>query len=222
MIGHPNLKGWYRMEGNGNDSASATTGTVSGFTFDAGRIGQKANCTGGANKAIKLSNMVFGNYGAGLFTIAGHLAFSGTGTQIIYSENDSVGNSVLQLHLGAQGAIFIRDASAVNRLYGYFDATALADGAIRHWAFVRDNLTTLKIYVDGIPQTLTYSNTGDPALAALSGIVYSTIGAIVRNDIPNGNLAINGSIDDLQMYGVALPQSDIKRIGLGLHPLTRS
>ncbi len=94
--------------------------------------------------------------------------------------------------------------------YGY-TGSILSLGDWHHWLYVFDGTQTgnsdrLKIYYDGIPQTLTFANT-------IPSTLHSGTGNVRFGPYSENNY-LNGSIDDLRIYNRALSANEIEQLYL--------
>jgi hypothetical protein len=94
-------------------------------------------------------------------------------------------------------------------------STDVTDGQWHHVAFVADGTTRVKIYLDGVEETTTYSedhSSGEESdfiadtqsISAYNHYLY--IGARVRT---SNDHFMDGQIDDVRIYNTALDQDDI-------------
>lgn len=207
-----NLELHAEYEGNLNSSVNGYTGTGTGSpTYATGH---------GGGQALDLENSS-GQY----VTYSTGIPISGV-SQLTYAAwvwieshadfrnicNKGSGNNYLTLGTGGTGAGSQTGllAGVGSGQYGVTPGSVLTTGAWHHVAYVYDgtqtgNANRLKVYVDKVQQTLTFTGTIDSTTPA------GATGAFIVGDL-GSNPSWDGLIDDLRVYTRALTQSDINEL----------
>jgi hypothetical protein len=220
MIGHPNLKGWWRLDGSSVDSSgSGFNGTDTNITYGAyGKYGggillQNVNgyISCGDNLDFEYTNPI---------TVACWLKVVGTGYCNILGKQDNAGVNAgwgLSYNGGLGMFMYYGGTQAKNYFACKFPTTPTTE--LHHVAYTYDGSNTyngIKLYYDGVEVT----KTSVSEFVFINSLIHSAPFQISGRG--GGNYCMNGQIDDAQIYNKVIPVSDIKRIMMGLHPLTRS
>lgn len=215
MIGHPNLKAWWRLDGNSQDSSgNGLNGTDTSITYNGATFGKGAALT--PSGYISMGNVLgfetnqphsIGAWLTGSQNLdsnligkqlnSGNYAGFGLGTRL---------NSGYQVYIYAGGPAIILSIAPIDAVNPHhimytYNGSLAASG--------------VTVYVDGSPVAKT------TWINNLSGSIINT-GNFQINGRGGANAMWTGAVDDVQVYNIVLPQSDIRRIMLGKHPLTRS
>lgn len=228
MIGHPNCVL--------NIPYSESTGTVasdlskSGFnaTLIGGQSRVMAQAGIGVSNTNATQNIQIGNnlsFSIGTpFTIVVTMKTTSTAYQPIFSKIQGsssyrgydfyVSNTNVGLELVSTNPLYQKTgtgAVGASLVDGLFHTIAVTyDGTNNAFA------SCVKLYVDG--KQLTITTISDGSIAAGFD---NTVSAYTSGRFGMG-YGIIGTLDDTKVFDIVLPISDIKRIMIGLHPLSRS
>lgn len=227
MQGHPNLKGWFRFQGDGRDSSGGSTSlsALNGASYTAGIFGQGGDLTTGTGAVFKDASISIP--GGSKYTVAVTIDPSDIGTNISHlMYGNGIARAValyalkgtpntiqatFQESVGANQAVKIVQYPWVTgtklRLVGVYDAS-LATAVER-----------VKIYVNGIEITTgqTTPQTGNATLGTFDNKL------MIGNYDDNTNTYKCRFVDEAIIFpGLALSPSDVKRVTQGLPPLYRS
>jgi hypothetical protein len=222
MIHHPNLKLWLPMTGNSNDlSGNGLNGTDSNVSYGSGQIGGAGVFNGTSSYLTMGTTSTFSwiqNTGVGTICawINPNNYSTATNDQVFSNVTSSANKGyALSINSYASGDLLLFLAGGVVTLELKSSGGIIADSNWHHIAACFNWNGTSYLYLDGVSKSFTQRkstlSTGNSTyVAAVGRYQYTTPGGY-----------FNGSIDDLQIYNITLPQTDIRRIMRGLHPLTR-
>lgn len=208
MLKTPSLKGYWRFEGNANDaSGNGNHGTIYGASSTTGKFG-KALYFDGINDSVDISG------------VSGLVA-SGSYTVLMWANLDSLSSLKSLFHLGDPPSTndieIVLDS--VRQKFGYGQyvlswhiiySQIVQTGVWYHLAVVLDTSLGMFLYVNGVLMD------SDPNTAR--GAVVSTH-TNIGTDFA-GVFWYKGTIDEVLIYNRALSLPDIKRIMMGMHPLS--
>ena len=188
----------WRLDGNALDDGGVWNGTWSGTEqYGTGRIGQAANFNG-------TSYIDFGTIGTGLrvITVSLWLNWSGTQSQIICGFDDGTGTVLYDVFI-------YQNHTGFNTKNGdeYGVPFTPTPNTWQHWCFEFNagNVQANKIWVDGVPQTLSQlRGTPNNANAVISNkflLGGSTIG-----------LGFGGLIDHVRVFNRALTDAEVQQL----------
>lgn len=205
---------------NGGSGGTAMNGTLtSGATVvSGGRTGNAVSLSGGAYVNINSPIMDLGNNGS--WTITAWVKTSTAGSTILSKATGNswaTGNSVFYLGDGS-GAGSGGIPSAVRFAGGFYQgaasATSVTDNTWHLVTYVNSG-GVCAIYVDGIAQSLSTSNSGfgnaDVGTTVRLGFTTNTVAA-------DGTVHFNGLLDEVQFFNQALSPAQIAMVYQGLSP----
>lgn len=237
MLGHRDLKLWINdgaSDASGNRTFASNTGSTSngaigkGFSSTSGTSVLTSNNDASGNMAIAqnekatisffvsgLANITVGNW-CDIFSDMALVTGYGIAC---YIKRIAASAFAPRLWVRTQSGVVAADR-AFATTNGTTGGIALPDKT--HICFIRNGTadhTGSECYVDCVNQT-TVQNIGTGAGTIQT---YSDRTLRVGRDVANGYGTYNGVIiNQLQIFkGLRLPLSDIKRLMMGLHPLTR-
>lgn len=218
MIGHPNLKAHWRLEGNSNDSSgSGFNGTDTSMVYGAssGIIGQGAALTSAryssmgnvlgfeSNQPHSIGAWLKGaqNLDSTIITKQqGGFPYWG------YGLSTRASNAYQMFIYNGPTAVIVSfpsvETSGWHHIMYTYTGSRLASGVV--------------IYIDGVVASPTVQ------LNNLNTSTITSTAAFQINGRGGANNMWTGDIDDVQVYNYVLPASDVRRIMFGKHPLTRS
>ncbi|MCK9582412.1 MAG: hypothetical protein M0Q46_02140 [Endomicrobiales bacterium] len=212
------------MEGNANDICGGSTTVVGGATVGTGKLG-KGYDFDGTNGYISIAdNTQLSAIGAK--TVCAW--FKGTDTakiNCIVSKDYAFPNREWSLFAGYSGGAYIdtREFDGKSTGTGYLraagtTASTIFDGNWHHIAYTFDGINAtghIKIYCDGklVPLNMFDVLVGSGAVL-IDGSGAVNIGRFAADNAK----CVTESIDDVQIYNRALPETDIRRIMIGLPP----
>jgi hypothetical protein len=222
LVGH-----WTLNETSGTtaaDAAGSNDGTLTSMDGDEwtpGILDGALSFNGTTDYVTTSSLNVLDSYNVGTISawikIDGTLPLSGDKTFVAYSATSSL-EGVIQWTVDditgglTQGWKIGGGGGAWAWIKGSTDVT---DGLWHHVAFVADGTSRIKIYLDGIEETTTYSEdhvNGQESdfisdIGSISTLNQAIrIGAVVRTSIAN---RFDGQIDDIRIYNRALTVPDV-------------
>lgn len=188
------------LSGNGHDAAVVNAAWVGG-------IDGQALDFNGSDSSVTLPTAAFSGIGDQL-TIAmwvnGDTA-NPAKNSVFYAE-DSAGGRLLNVHLPwSNGQVYwdVGDGSGYDRIQK-LATPAEYEGAWHHWVFTKDATSgVMNIYLDG---TLWQSGTGKSK--SVGTVAAATLGSNITTD------SYNGSIDEVQLYDVALTAAEVEALYL--------
>jgi subtilisin-like proprotein convertase family protein len=215
----PGIVGWWRGEGNANDSIYGNAGTAygSGYT-GSGEVGQafvfNYSFMGNRVQIPDTANYALTN----AFSIEGWFKPTGTGhTGAILWRGDNRGGwdpYFFQMNNDSTLGFYIEDAS--NTSFGINTASPLTANQWYHVAATLDGVTgKMSIYVNGAlaAQTNTTMRPFGPLVSADDPCLgIGNVGTAIWHDV-----ALQGNLDEVSLYARALSTSEIKTIyGAGI------
>jgi len=216
MLQTTNLVAWYRFEGNATDNSKNTNnGTINEAAEATGQIGQ-AYTYDGVDDYISVADDASLDFGdATDFTVAFWMNGNASDQfdQVISKYDTAGGAFGFQLTFDATGHLhyFLRDGTTSNG--GSFTDDAVDDGVWRHFVFAFDRSGNCIMYIDGVShKTDDISDIGD-----INNNKTLTFG--IYSDTLT-TLPFSGEIDETEVYSSAINAGDVKRLMLGMHPLT--
>lgn len=214
MIRHPNLLAYYPFEGNANDvSGNGHHGSVNGATLVAAKMGRGYSFDG--NDKITLPD-TFNLVAYQDQSICGWFNTDSVTPTIIY---DGRNRAIRGYFVGVTN-----DPSNILRAWLYIGSaavslrtsTAISAETWYHFAVTIDRDGLMSLYLDAeLKSTVDISayNASD-----LSSNVAKVIGA--KSYSGSSLNPFNGDLDEIMLFDKVLPQSDISRIMMGLHPIS--
>ena len=206
MLATPNLKGYWRFEGDASDSSGySNDGTIYGATLGTGYQGRGygfvtndyIDC--GTDSSLDIGNEM-------------------TISAWVYLNVNNTFQRVASIGEFDEGWIFGISNS------GKIDFTLFAGGAVKAVYGDTTLSTSTWYHIAG-----TYSKTDEEVLIYLDGESDRAAYALASNVADNGDSFkigkskdgsfFNGNIDEVSIYSKALSPTDIKRIKMGQHPL---
>lgn len=210
MIRVPSLVGYWPMEGNANDaSGNGRHGTVIGATLATGKFGKCYDFDGTDDYVSVPSDAGLNITGA--LTLAAWVNVDADATaQQMMGVAIKGGYSQYQLKLiNSRVAATLYTAAGVRKDYYPSTGPTFALATWFHAAWAYDGADILRFYLNGV-QSASIA-TGHGALA--------TTAKAFEFGRATASYPFKGLIDELMIFSKALPESDIRRIMLGLHPL---
>ncbi len=215
MIITPKLTAWLPFEGNVNDaSGNMRNGTLIGALLASGKFGQCYSFDGTSAKKIYFPHGLtinssdytiafWANHGASNMAFATALGcgayISPNVTGISFRFNNATGSFTVAFGSSASSGSF----SLGKGLTGW-----------NHYAFTYNTTTkACRAYLNG---KLVHSVTRTIVFTASTTLLY--VG--YNPGLNTSTSYYNGLVDDVQCYNVVLKESDIRRIMLGLHPIS--
>lgn len=203
LLNDANLVSYYRMEGNSNDSKGSNNGTDTNVTYSLanGMFGQGAGFAG--NGKILLPNGSSPTGGSAR-SISLWAKTSSTSIETMFSSgaNGTALLFLIHLNTSAAGDVYFSSGS----YDAYTAAGTISTGSFYHIVvtYSGGNLdsTTLKIYVNGVQKTLTFTATGIPLNTTNSNF------ALGYDQVYNTR-AFTGQIDDVAIFSRALSSTEI-------------
>ena len=212
MIVTPNLKFWLPMEGNANDaSGNGNNGTVSGAVLATGKFGQCYNFDG-TNDYITISPNTSLNVGNILTISAWFKTDSISKRQTIYSHGSNASGG-MQLEINGQGSGSF--GMIMNGIWLYYTGVnKFSAGEWNNIAYTRSGAGggNHKLYLNGTEITDIVRQTSD-------NFTDQTANSLIAGRTTSTQL-FDGEIDNVLIFSKVLSQSDIKRVMMGLHPLS--
>jgi len=215
MIIHPNLVAYYPMEGNANDaSGSGNNCTVSGATLTTGKVGRCYNFNSdflSTNEEPGILNTKTVN---DAFSLSAWVRKTDSNAASIISSQNQNSADARGIQIGYSNGYMFRISDGSNRRQINEDGTS----TLNNWHNVTvtyDGSNTqagMKIYIDGVDTT---TNSTDQTVGAISNSSKTYIGMRLGVGIP-----FNGQIDEVCIFDKVLPPSDVKRLMLGMHPVS--
>jgi hypothetical protein len=195
----------WRGDGNAEDTAGDTDGTVSGATFTAGRFGQ-AFSFDGVDDLVSFGPTV-GNFGVSDFTV-GYWIKSDNLSEI----QGVLGKRLVCMHssfwdnrLGPSGTMNVeldQDALATNH-NSIATAATMNDAAFHLFAFSREG-ATLRLYVDGV-----LSASGTTAGTSVISNAADLIAGKSACTGFDGTTSFDGDLDEIKIYDRALTACEV-------------
>ena len=214
MIGHPNLKAWYRFQDDGADSSgNGFTGTlIASPTFGAAIQG-KGIILNGSTQTVDCG-LPLGAGSGGTKSVSMWINPVNTTAGYILANYDAGSQGFSILKVGTTnfvGIAWTGSASAVTTAVG------LSTGVWTHLSAVFSaGATGGQIFINGV---LSVSGNLGTEQTATNKIKLGSRWVSANSGYAVG---LNGSLDEVQFYNFALSASDVKRVMQGKHPLARS
>ena len=208
----PNLKSFWRFEGNALDAVGGNNLTVTGAANGAGRIGN-GYVFDGIDDKLKVSDPADGSLDPGTGEMTISFWFNKTtqvaqNVRVIYkgATDDSADEQGWHVRLSDTQAQFsVNDDTAATR--STVGASGLSVGTWYHCAATRSGATH-RIYINGVVNEITDGLTGN-----ISGTKHFVVGSA------DTQLFMKGSIDEVGFWKKALTVEDVKRVMHGFNPL---
>jgi len=220
----PNMLLGMPMEGNATDICGGSTTVVGGATVGTGKLG-KGYDFDGTNGYISIAdNTQLSAIGAKT-VCAWFKSTNTTKINCIVSKDYAFPNREWLFYANYSGSAYInaQEFDGKSNGSGYLGAAGTAstifDGNWHHIAYTFDGINAtghIKIYCDGklVPLNMFDVQVGSGA------VLIDGSGAVNIGRFANDNAkCVTESIDDVQIYNRALPETDIRRIMIGLPPL---
>lgn len=218
---------WTLDDGSGatavDSSGNGNNGTVSGATWVAGTYGGALNVNGTSNY-VSMGNPATLNLGTGSFSVATWFKTTASGFQRLVTKGN-YGNTNGYLLANSSGTVVFSvgaggsqaNTVAVNTPGGF------NNGAWHHVAATVDQATkTLRVYVDGVAQTLSVG-TGYCGTASGTTVSFATCPVNATSSDPftlgsyNGTTEFfPGALDDVRVYNHALAAQEARDSQAGL------
>jgi len=218
---------WKLDDGSGttavDSSGNGNNGTVSGATWVAGTYGGALNFNGTSNY-VSMGNPTALNLGTGSFSVATWFKTTASGFQRLVTKGN-YGNTNGYLLANSSGTVVFSvgaggsqaNTVAVNTPSGF------NNGAWHHVAATVDQATkTLRVYVDGVAQTLSVG-TGYCGTTSGTTVSFATCPINATSSDPftlgsyNGTTEFfPGALDDVRVYNHALAAQEVQDIRAGL------
>ncbi len=182
-----NFRGvWHMGETSGtitDTTANPNNGTLSGSATygQDGAIGRSISVAGGAINAFNCGNHASLNLGSGPFTLSAWVNASGTQAQdfsgIVGKLAGTTGYS-LQLYTHQRLRAWVNGSS------GFSSTTGINNGSWRHLAVTRSSDGLIELFVDGVKDSVSFTNAADTANAA--NLFIGNYAASVNNNFTGG------------------------------------
>jgi len=215
MINHPNLVAYYPMENNANDASSQSNNcTVSGATLTDGKIGRCYSFSSSFLSTDDTPGILNEKTVNTPFTIAVWARKTDSNAASIFSSQITNTADGQGIQIGYSGGYMFRISDGSNRRQVNEDGSSTLNNW-HHVAITYDGSNTqagMKIYIDGKEAT---TNSTDQSVGTISNSGKSYIGMRLGVGIP-----FNGQIDEAYIFDKVLSVFDIRRIMIGLHPVS--
>ena len=217
MLWSRGFVGSWRLENNALDgSGNGYNGTVSGATYTAGQFGQEGSFDGNDYISLPDVNLSLGD----AFTIVAWVKTTESGASgqrsfVTRDESDSPVFRAWQLRYNlVDGTVNLLRFDASDNLVTNLSGTSAVNDGVGHFVAVTfDSAVGSKVYVAAKLEnsdavlTATHTGTGSPPLIA------------ARRPSSLTDFLL-GFIDEVHIWSRALTQPDIRRVMLGLHPIS--
>ena len=198
-----NLVAYYPLNGNPNDIINGLNGTTAFVTYSTGNVGLGANFTNTQFSAIPIPDTNFLSFTDGLndipLTIVASVRQTDSGTNFIFTKFDNVNSRREYAFLIFNNKVRFLCVSGNTNFLRAEGNTSLSLNMWHNLVVTYDGsklFSGIKIYVNGVEQTLTNLNIGTYT-GMTNTIVTPTIGNVVN---PNAGEAMSGMIDELYIY----------------------
>lgn len=171
----------------------------------------------GTNSWVNLGDITQLNNGASQFTVSTWVMQTNvTRSEGVFHKATDGNNdiSLAPFYTSGQQRIYAEVGNGSNS-FGYWNAAGVVqNNTWYHLAMVyngglTNNSNRLKLYVNGVPRTLTFSGT-IPASTANLSTRDTAVGAALNSGVASNWLS--GKIDELRVYNVALSDTDIQNL----------
>ena len=204
----PGLVGWWKFDGNANDSFNGNNGTLGGSPLPslvAGQIGQAYS--------FNDSNYIQIPYNLGLtnaWTVMMWIQINANDSGVVFGFplSDGAGSISMDMNVGG-GNIQYRSRTTSAVISSLTTSGKWSDGAFHQFAATY-NGTSQIIYVDGIQEDLD-NQSGNLSTAATKFFLGS-----FSDSYTGGGNSINGKIDDVRIYNRALSSAEIASLYNGV------
>jgi hypothetical protein len=200
-----NLVAYYPLNGNSNDVINGLNGTNTGINYSTGNVGLGANFLNNTISRIEIPDTNFLSFTDGLndipLTIVASVRQTDSGVNFIFTKFNNVNgvnvkeyaffivNNKVRFLCASGNTNFLRaEGNTSLSLNMWHNLVVTYDGS--------KLFSGIKIYVNGVEQTLTNLNIGTYT-GMTNTIVTPTIGNVVN---PNAGEAMSGMIDELYIY----------------------
>lgn len=139
-------------------SDNSNNGTINGATYDKIPDGGYALSFDGSDDYLVQNSSV--NYGSKNITMGVWVKYTNNSdVMMIWNEVSADSDSIIRCYLNNSGDLQVLNRNSVNRLDGYTTNSNLYDGKM-HLIIMTLNFSEqeIKIYIDGVSQTVTYQN----------------------------------------------------------------
>jgi hypothetical protein len=197
-----NLVAYYPLNGNANDIINGLNGAATFVNYLTGNVGLGANFTNTQFSAITIPDTNFLSFTDGLndipLTIVASVRQTDSGVNFIFTKFNNLNNREYAFFIANNKVRFLCVSGNTNFLRAEGN-TSLSLNMWYNLVVTYDGsklFSGIKIYVNGVEQTLTNLNVGTYT-GMTNTIVTPTIGNIVA---PNAGEAMSGMIDELYIY----------------------
>lgn len=204
LFNDANLKDYYRLEANSNDSKGVNNGTDTAITYNAGngKFGQGAGFNGSTSK------IVLPNLGVGAATARSISAWiKPTGVpsvqNTVFCYGIDAANTICGLHVGVNPGDIYWGFGAND----YHTGNVVLGDVWQHIAAVYDggvlSTSTVHLYLNGVEKTNTKLG-GQTSAANTSDSLYA-----IGFDVSDALGSFNGAIDDVAIFNRALTPTEV-------------
>lgn len=216
LFGDANLKAYYRLEANSNDSKGSNNGTDTTITYAAAKFNN------GAVSDATTDRIYFANPAdyqvAGSQTLVFWIKGSSQGANLrtISASGglDSASDAALYIYHSVGQAIVFGLSNGTVSVETSLDATAtsnLLNGSFHHIAYVFTASTKIEVYVDGV--SASSNSTSIPSTRQTNK--NWSIFAVETDQSATRRDAFQGTIDDYAFFNRVLTPTEISTLALG-------
>lgn len=233
-VGNGLAGSWGFNEGSGttatDSSGVGNAGAIANGTHAAG-VTRSALAFNGTSTSVAAGSTATTSFGSGSFTLSTWFKSTSSGFQRLISKgNYGNTNGYLLALNGGTVTLAVGAGGTQSQSIGINAPNGLDDGAWHHTAAVVDRAAGIvRIYVDGVPQTLTvgsgYCGTANGATVSITGcpsVNATSAGTLTLGSYNGTSEFLNGSLDEVRLYNRAVSETDLRAVaGLGKAPVAR-
>ena len=206
---------YYKLDNSSEDYAGSNDGTDTNIEYRFGRFGQAADFNGSSSKITLPTGSPFNDSNT-IKAVSAWVKADTSTSRVWPLSISSTSNANDFWYIGYMGDlnriyIAVRNGSSSNESIAYASTTTDTNW---HHIFVQITATEKEIYLDGVKQTVIYSNTGTAtntswiSYPSYSGTVQGAIG-VLRLSSPQYS---NGFVDQIRIYNAALTDNQITEL----------
>jgi hypothetical protein len=197
-----NLVAYYPLNGNSIDAINGLNGTDTGISYLTGNVGLGARFINNTTSRIEIPDTNFLSFTDGLndipLTIVSSVRQTDSGTNFIFTKFNNLNNREYVFLIFNNKVRFVCVSGNTNFLRAEGN-TSLSLNTWHNLVVTYDGsklFSGIKIYVNGVEQTLTNLNIG-----TYTGMTNTIATPIIGNVVnPNAGEAMSGMIDELYIY----------------------